>query len=61
MRPGLALCLSTECGRSSFSGHTGRSENVQACTAAHYFTDVDLEKSGFDGEHTESNHRLMYT
>ncbi len=26
-----------------------------------YFGDVDLVKSGFDGEHTESNHRLMYT
>ena len=22
---------------------------------------VDRVKSGFDGEHTESNHRLMYT
>jgi hypothetical protein len=29
--------------------------------AGNYFTDVDLVKSGFDGEHTESNHRLMYT
>jgi hypothetical protein len=24
-----------------------------------YFADTDLVKSGFDGEHTESNHRLM--
>jgi hypothetical protein len=27
----------------------------------HYFTDEDLVKSGFGGEHIESNHRLMYT
>jgi hypothetical protein len=25
------------------------------------FTDVDLAKSGFGGEHTNSNQRLMYT
>jgi len=28
---------------------------------ASYFADEDLVKSGFGGEHTESNHRLMYT
>jgi hypothetical protein len=29
--------------------------------SAHYFASADLVKSCFDGEHTESNHRLMYT
>jgi len=32
-----------------------------AYTAGNYCADADLVKSGFDGEHTESNHRLMYT
>ena len=32
-----------------------------ACAAGNYFARADLVKSGFDGEHTESNHRLMYT
>ena len=26
-----------------------------------YRADTDFVKSGFEGEHTESNHRLMYT
>ncbi len=27
--------------------------------AGNYWDDADLMKSGFDGEHTESNQRLM--
>jgi hypothetical protein len=29
--------------------------------SARYCADEALVKSGFDGEHTEPNHRLMYT
>ena len=49
-----------ESGQTS-SRPTSAALNFGACIAGNYFADVDLVKSGFDGEHTESNHRLMYT
>jgi hypothetical protein len=45
-------------------GHPSMDDDVRCHAryegAAHYVADEDLVKSGFGGEHTDSNHRLMY-
>jgi len=36
-------------------------ERIEMSVICPYSADADLVKSGFEGEHTEPNHRLMYT